>query len=155
MGRSIEIVGRPSQVETVRYLYGWLAGEVSRLVDSHGRGLGVVWRREFCEGAAQELGERLKEQRRATVAAYRAEATPQPGALVLVERAIAKIDAEAGSVAAWAKAKHRLVTNSGGGYRQHNGTARQAGRDAARGVSLGGARGGIGSGARRQIGGGS
>ncbi len=62
------IVGRPSDVATVRYLYAWLTAEVSRLSEVHGRGRGRSWRNSFCLGAVTAIRDAMKA---ATVEAHR------------------------------------------------------------------------------------
>jgi hypothetical protein len=135
LSRTIEIVGRPSAVETVRYLYGWIARELVRLVEEHGRGAGRVWRREFLEGGAQEIGRRLREANQAAADSARAAASTST-ALVRVETAIIRVQSHALEAKAFAYRAHGLRSGRGGGYRQHNGSAREAGAAAARGISL-------------------
>lgn len=151
-GRTIEIVGRPSNVETVRYMYGWFVNEVNRLVDRDGRGLGAVWRREDREGAVQELGARLKAARQDAVAAAVSDAKSGT-ALVLVRAAVAQVERQTQDARELGYRLHGLVSRRGGsGNRQYNGSAREAGREAARSVNIGGSRNGVGAG-MRQIGG--
>ena len=149
-GATVEIVGAPGAVEHVRYTFAWLSRAVESLVNQHGRGLGPVWRREFCEGAALEIGVRLKAAR--TAAADHV-AADNPHALVRVQEAVARIEARAVAVKQFAYMHHRLRS---GGARQtyRNESARAAGQQAARGLNLGGARGTIG-GRQLRLGGGS
>lgn len=135
--KTIEIVGRPSAVETTRYLYAWLFREAQRIADEKGKGMGQLWRREFKEGFAQEVGSRLRVQRKATVDAARAE-TNSSSALVLVNKAIAKVESNVVEAKEYACTKFSLRSRSGwGGNRPTSESARSAGRAAGAAVSLG------------------
>jgi len=142
-GSSLEIVGPPAGVESVRYVYAWLVREVDRLTDQHGAGLGRVWRREFAEGAAHEIGRRLKEQRAETAREVRAEYVANPCALVRVDSALARIGQDAEASRMLATRVHNLRTRAGSSNRQHNGTAREAGRQAGARVNLKPSRGSL------------
>ena len=151
--RAIEIVGRPGAVQTVRYFYDWLARELQQLVDQHGRGMGQVWRREFIEGAANEIIERLQRQRAETVQTIRTEYANNPSALVKVDHALA-VMGDAKSAMKFGMAKHRLSHGSGNRKFVRSETAREAGATAARSIDLGRASKSIG-GRTKLIGGGS
>lgn len=138
LGASLEIVGKPSDVEQVRYLYGWLSRAIVGLVNDHGRGLGPVWRREFCEGAAGEIVARLNANREATIVRERQERGADAHALALVNRALVRTeDASASKLIAYRE--HHLRAG-GARYARQNGSARDAGRAAARSVNLSGGR---------------
>jgi len=132
VGRSIEIVCRPSQVELVRVMYDYLKVEIERLCNAHGRGMGAVWKREFREGAAREVGVILKELRKKTAVAVLEEFAGNSMALVRVNAALVKMDGGRASELV-ARGSVRLVS---GGTRsvQHNGSARAAGAAAARSI---------------------
>lgn len=142
-GTSLEIVGRPSEVEAVRYLFAWLAGEVEQLTARHGRGMGTVWRNNFARGAVDEIGRRLREQRDATAAEVRAEQASNPHALMIVARSLERITEHAVEAREVGYRVHKLRQTSSRGSR-FDGNAREAGRAAGRSVNLS---------ARRQIGG--
>jgi hypothetical protein len=151
-GCSLEIVGRPSNVEAVRYLFAWLARETQRLTDQYGRGLGATWRREFAEGCAREIGARMEAQHAATVRAVQHEA-PNPHALVCVNRAVARLEDDRQGARTLATAAYRLRSSSTG-QRTYNGSAREAGRRAAGSVNLSPARGSLAGAQGRLSGGG-
>lgn len=151
-GCSFEIVGRPSNVEAVRYLFAWLARETQRLTDQHGRGLGATWRREFAEGCAKEIGARMEAQHADTVRAVQQEA-PNPHALVCVNRAVARLEDDRTSARELATTAYRLRSSSTSSSRTYNGSAREAGRRAAGSVNLRPARGSL-SGAQGRLSGG-
>lgn len=139
---TIQIVGRPTMVETVRYLYGWLKGEIARLAREKGAGMGSGWRRSFRVGAAQEIGIVLKRQRGRTVAEVQAENAGNPHALMLVNRGLARLDP------AGAEAHARAVYEIGKGPkgRSTDPDAHEQGRQAARSLKINAARGALGGG---------
>lgn len=144
--KTLEIYGRASDVETVRYMYAWLRTEIQRLVDSHGRGMGVVWRRNFGLGAAETLNERLKEQREKTIQAMREEMPKDnPAALLVLNQAIVKVEERRHELRRFASETLRLVRIAGPQGRDDR-SARDAGRQAGHSINLGGR--------MRQIGGG-
>lgn len=149
-GATVEIVGAPSSVEHVRYAFAWLSHAVEALVAQYGRGMGPVWRREFCEGAALEIGVRLKAAR---VTAADHVAAENPHALVRVQAAVARLEQKAVAVKRFAYEHHRLRSGSAR-QTHHNASAREAGQQAARGINLSGARGSIG-GRQLRLGGGT
>lgn len=62
----VEIVGRPAQAETVRYLYGWLAREIVQLRERLAFGESPRWKRSFCMGAALEVALIMEQRRRSS-----------------------------------------------------------------------------------------
>jgi hypothetical protein len=135
-GRAFEVVGRPNQVETVRYMFSWLAIEVERLAKLHGCGLGVVWRREFSEGAANELNKRLRDQRDATVNSIKREYSTNPHALMLVSRSLARMEDIEGARSLVARKRNIRPGGGRNPYTQNNHTAKTAGAAAARSINL-------------------
>jgi uncharacterized protein DUF2786 len=97
----IAMIGRPSDLATVRYLYGYLALEIHRLTEDEWKGLlklyaageygsmspphAVRWKNSFRDGAVHAIREKLAEQRKAQEAKLTAE-TQKHGALVLVRK---------------------------------------------------------------------
>jgi hypothetical protein len=152
-GRSIEIVGRPSDAETVRYLYAWLSHETVRLSEDHGAGCGVTWKNNFRLGVVDTLGRKLRESRREFVQAQRDAVSVSTTALVRVNTALAKIEERGKSVKTWMDTNMKL----GGSWRTHNPKsdhgARSRGQEAGKSINLGGAKGAIGGGAKRLQGG--
>lgn len=147
-GSDIALVGRPSDAETVRYLYGYLSREVERLATENGRGMGRTWRNNFRLGVVDAISAKLYEQRRKFESETRAEARAESGtALMRIDRALAKIDKRGESVAAWIESNLKLYSRGGGGGNYNHG-ARQAGRKAGQSVSIGGARGSLTSAAK-------
>lgn len=143
--RTVEIVGRPSQVETVRYLYALLSRMIDQLATHHSRGMGLNWRSNFARGAAEGVCERMKEAREQEARAIQAEQAHNPLALVRVNSALLKLENERHEVRAYAYRACGLGRASlRGGPR--NESAREAGRREGRNLSIARARGAIGSG---------
>lgn len=49
--KRMRVVGRPSDVGSVRYLYAWLTSEITRLVERNGRGRGKAYAFSYRAGA--------------------------------------------------------------------------------------------------------
>jgi hypothetical protein len=158
---ALHVFGRPSDAAKVRYLFSYVCAEIERLCqrESSLRGSpGRTWANSFKLGAAAEIGRRLREADQAARGAMKREAdagdTMGTGsALVLVNTALAKIDAHRVSIAEYGRAKLKLgkgkKAKSNVDYR-----ARDAGRRAAADIDLSGAaQGSLGSGARKSLGG--
>jgi hypothetical protein len=149
----IALVGRPSDVETVRYFYEWLVKEVDRLTERDGRGNGRTWCNNFRLGVVDTIGRKVKEQRAKTEHDMRREAQESADgrfALVKVNNAIEKFEARAGEAQQWANDNLKLVSRGGGGAR-YDSEARAAGREAGESISFGGKP--LGAGARKMLGG--
>ena len=148
-GGDIALIGRPSDAETVRYLYGWLSRETERLTSELGQGMGRTWRNNFRLGVVDTIARKIHEQRaqfeRETRAAAKAENST---ALVRVNQALVKIEERRASVEAWTKANIKLYS-SGGSSATYNPSARQSGRDAGESIAVGGARKGLTSAAKK------
>ena len=54
------ILGRPDDVENVKYVFGWLSSVITQLVERHGKGRGISWRRSFCIGAVFGIREAME-----------------------------------------------------------------------------------------------
>ena len=137
-GPSIALVGRPSDAETVRYFYGYLANEVERLASTQ-VGMGRTWRNNFRLGVVDTIVKKLQAQHVKFVATVRLETGT---ALVRVDRALAKIEQRGETVEAWVKGNLKLRGGEKRGAAGHSG-ARAAGRQAGESISIG-ARQGLG-----------
>ena len=151
------VVGQPSKVDTIKYMYAYLVGEVERLA-------GLAYRQEYLEckdsnvdppssrswknafrlGASSMIARRLRAQRKETH--KEAEATGQGTALVVVKKAEEAVTAFVAQKFPKMKAAASASYSSGSGY--------GAGATAGKGVGLGGGGGSLGSGAK-QLGSGS
>lgn len=92
-GGAIKLAGRPSDVDAVRYLFTYCAKEVSRIAKQHGRGNGKTWNNNFKIGCVDAIALAIENEKHAERAEQRAAAARVAGALVLVNNAIAKVDA--------------------------------------------------------------
>lgn len=129
------VIGRPSDVATVRYIYSWLAREIDRLTQTHCAGNGRTYSNNFRIGAAETIAERIAEQRSQLHQTIRSEATNER-ALMVVEHSLATLEKRKEQVEAWQQAHFKLV-NSGsrrGGRLDSN--ARAEGRRAGNSISL-------------------
>lgn len=129
------LIGRPSDMQAVRYLYAWLVQEVQRLTDAHCVGCGRTYRNNFSIGCTETIGEKLREQRKQTVEAVKAEAFGNEKALVLVQNSLAKIAKQEQDVEQYARSvlKIRKGRTSRTTY-DHS--ARQAGREAGKSINI-------------------
>lgn len=134
-GSATHIIGRPSDAQTVRYLYGWLKAEVNRLAVVHGRGEGNVWKNNFRLGVVDTIARKLHEQQEATKRAVKAEAA-NPGAIVKVENAIAKLEARSQAVKVWAQQNMKFRPGRAVPGGQSDYGAREAGRKAGESINL-------------------
>jgi hypothetical protein len=150
-GGSIHLIGRPSDANTVRYLFGYIAEQVERLTKEHGAGCGRTWCNNFRLGCVDTIRLKLNAQREAfrrearTVQSFIEGGSTQ--ALVRVNQALALIDKRAERTADWVKANMKLRTVSSAGS-TYNPSAREAGRKAGRSIAINSARGSLVSGAK-------
>jgi hypothetical protein len=155
-GCQTQVVGQPSKIATVRYMYQYLTAEVDRLANSaYGAEheecarSGVpapsarAWKNAFRLGASQTIAGRLVDQRKKTHAA--AAAAGQSSALVVVKKAEEAVSIYIKKNVPGLRATARAQFSSRSGY--------GAGANAGRGVNLGG-NAALGAG-RRQLGNGS
>lgn len=147
----LQIAGRPSDVEAVRYLYAYLVSEINNLVKIHGKGMGMTWRNNYCLGAAAEVARRLREEHAKWKNEVRTQAT-NATALVRIDSALAKIEQKNAEAAAFGRNVLRLRAGSSSRI-NYDHMARELGRTHGASIRLGSA-GALGAG-RRQIGGGS
>lgn len=134
--RTIGIVGRPSDVATVRYLYAYLMSEIDRLCQASSRGKGRTWANSFRLGAVHEVRKRLSEAKAKARAEARAKLQGDTTALVRLDKALARIDERRNSVDAWMKQNMNLRSASRSSSRTDYG-AWNEGREAGRSINLG------------------
>jgi Protein of unknown function (DUF2786) len=149
----IEIVGRPSDVDTVRYLYAYLVREIDRLVARDGRGCGKTWANNYRIGVVETISLRLRTQRAETERAMHEKVAADARALVLVDKALEKMKAVAAEAEDVAR-RGRKLGSSAASFRG-DADARAQGREAGKSLRLSGtSKGALGSG-KRAIGSGS
>lgn len=135
--RFIQIVGRPSDVEKVRYLYQYLTGETDRLCDRDAKGRGRTWRNNYRLGVVDSIGIGLRAARAKVVEDMRA-AAAAPGALVRIDNALATLNGRALAVDEFMAANLKLRSSSSR-YRT-NADARALGQSAGKEIYLSKAR---------------
>lgn len=145
-GPQIQVVGRASDADTVRYLFAYLSREVDRLTDRDGKGCGQTWRNNFRLGVVDTIAEKLREAKRNVneQARIEARASANPHALVRVNTAIEKVEARSASVQKWMDTNMKLGKGRALGGARADGSARAAGQAAGREISMGGARASLG-----------
>jgi hypothetical protein len=103
------LVGRPSDVSTVRYLFEYLTSEVSRLCAKEGVGQGRTWANSFRMGAVHTIRRRLHEaNQQAREAAKLKLKGKGTTALVRLDQALAMVDQRSKQVDAWMKENMKL-----------------------------------------------
>jgi hypothetical protein len=144
------LIGRASDVQTVRYMFAWLVREIERLAARDCKGAGRTYWNNFRLGAVESVAKRLRESATETIAAVKSEAFQTGGqhALMIVEKSAALMVQRAAEVDEWTKKNMRL--RSGGSHRTtYNESARDAGRRAGASINLRGSSGRLGSGQGR------
>ncbi len=147
-GAVIKVVGRPSDVQTTRYLYALLRSEVLRLRDEACVGNGRTFKRQFALGVVDTIARKLNEQRSATEQAIRAENASNPLALVRVNKAIAKQSQRLMEVAKFVEESNPQLRSSSYARTQTitGASARQMGRKEGEKVRITKASGALGQG---------
>lgn len=129
------LIGRASDVQTVRYLYGWMTREIERLAARDCAGCGRTYWNNFRLGAVETVCAKLKAAAAATVATVTAEAqasdtiTGGGMALALVHKSLAVIAAQEKEVDDYGKKVLHLRSRCGS-RSAYNSSAREAGRRA-------------------------
>lgn len=138
---TLTLVGKPTEVAVVRYLFAYVCDEIDRLSKIEAKrlgGSGRTWHNNFKLGAVRTIGDRLKEERKMLAREAEMEAEMDGGtALMLVKSGLARIEAASKDAEAFAKSKRKLSSGSRSRSRL-NESAYEAGQRAGRNVSLGG-----------------
>ena len=135
-GDDLNIIGRPSDVGTVRYLYAWAMTEAIKLSIRKGAGCSVVWKRNYMVGFGEGLPAAFKKARESAEAEMRGEATNE-NALVLVNNAILVIKNKMSKTHEWQR-EHRPLYQGRGFSGRHEGAARAEGRRDGAAFNVGG-----------------
>lgn len=145
---TLEIIGRASDVDGVRYLFSYLQNEVDRLTRSHGKGCGRVWCNNFRLGIVEAISTKLKEQEQKTRESLRQEAQANSSmALVRIDNALTRMDKERNELNQFVNSNLRLRTTQATTIRSDP-SAREAGRQAGSKIVISGAKAGLGAGRR-------
>jgi ribosomal protein L29 len=103
----VKIIGRASDVQTVRYIFAWLEREVRRITKQECQGHTRKYQVDFRTGVVDTIIRKLKEQQATTFKAAQAETTNSM-ALMRVQKSIARIEAEGNEVELWMNTNHKL-----------------------------------------------
>jgi hypothetical protein len=147
-GGPIFMVGRPSDVQTVRYLFAYCANAIEALVTKQGKGHGRTWYNNYRLGCVDAIRESLKKERERLRGEMRREAQAAHvtgAALVRVNTALAKLDERVAETRGWVKANMKLRKSYSAGSR-HDPNARELGQRDGATINMG--RAAIGSGPR-------
>jgi len=149
----ISIVGRPSDVSTVRYIYSYLKGEVARLMNENCKGNSRSYKVNYCFGVVDAIDAKLHEQKNKTQSEVKAEHANNPLALVRVNNAIARMEKQDAEVAVWMKSNLHLRKSSGSGMPNSatRMTARAHGQRDGKNVRFTSAKAGLGRGVAGQL----
>jgi hypothetical protein len=142
---AVQIVGRPADVDTVRYLFGYLEHETERLAKRDGRGCGRTWLNNYRLGVVDTIADKFAESRRRFEHEQRAQARGEgTQALVRIDTALARVDKRRDDVKAWIKSNLRLIASSKSST-NYNREARDAGRKAGQSIAINRARRSLGA----------
>lgn len=89
-GKRLMVVGRPSDVQTVRYLYGFFKNETIRLCDANTKGNSGAYKNHYRIGVTDAIIANLYEQKETSQKEVRTENTGNATALMRVNNAVAK-----------------------------------------------------------------
>lgn len=143
-GGAINIIGQPSLVETVRYIYAMLVEEIDKLTDKNGKGCGRTWRNNYRYGAVAAIREKFEEANVKVAKEIRAENAGNPNALVRVENALTKIEDRKFAVADFVKKNYKLHSRSDSSRGDHG--AYNQGKKDGKSINVNSARGALGGG---------
>lgn len=140
----IQIIGRTSDVNAVRYLFGWMEREVRRLTKQECQGRSRKYQVDFRYGVVDTIERKLDEQKRETIHAVQTESANNPMALMKIKNSLVKREQHGLAVDSWMKsnmtglrtAKHR---------KQLDISARAHGIRAGEAIKLNSAKGALGS----------
>lgn len=133
-GNELFIVGRPSDADTVRYLFAYCEREIERLAQLHTPGEGRTYANNFRMGCVDAIYLAIRRERESERAAHRAAAGSNSNALIVVNNAIAKMEMKfIEAEIAMYKAVPNLRNSTGSSYRK-NASGRNAGLQAGKNI---------------------
>lgn len=145
------LIGRASDVQTVRYLYGWLVREIERLASENCAGCGRTYWNNFRLGAVETVSARLQASAKVTVETVKNEAASSAAggdngrALAIVEKSLATIERQRREVDDYGKTVLRLRSRRAS-RSTFDPSAREAGRQAGKTIRMTQAAGSLGAG---------
>lgn len=104
------LVGHPSDVATVRYLFAYLVSEIERLCKERNNGRGRTWANSFRIGAVHTVRKRLQEAKEQARLDARKKLKGNTKALARISKALERVDARAGAVDLWMKDNLEMTT---------------------------------------------
>jgi len=144
----IKIIGRPSDVQTVRYMYGFFKRQVEDLSAEACRGHSSAFRGQFCMGVLDTLYGKLNRDRQDMFAEKRKEHAANSMALIRVNTAIVKMEKRALAVEAFVKDSMKNLRNGRAYHAKTYTGGRTAGQKAGEKIRLTGAKAAVGSGVK-------
>jgi len=138
-GAGLTIIGRPDNVQVVRYVYAYAAREVSRLTISKAYGNGRIWVRSYRLGLIDAIRESIKAEHESArrEATEKARTSQNQNALVLVSQAIARTSPQTAYLDTKAFLRSQGFVYHSGRSERSDGTARDAGRRDGAGIYSG------------------
>lgn len=125
-GPHIWLVGTASNAEAARYMYGYCVKEIERLAKARGRGNGRIWMNNYRIGCVQGISHAINAEQERVYNDMRR--VPDSRALVVVNRAIAKVQNEAVQAESYCRSKVPGLRNLKGARYCFNYDARAAGQ---------------------------
>jgi hypothetical protein len=150
--RKVAIIGRPSDVSTVRYLHALLVGEVQRLQKENCAGFSQTYRYQYADGVVDTIRQRLAQQHEATIKTVQEEQAGNSMALVRVQQSLAKQQEREQQVAKWVEENMNLRKGRGTQGPKNWTGGREAGRRDGQQVRMGSAKASVGRGVSGHIG---
>lgn len=98
--KQIILIGRPSDVDKVRYIYSYLTAETDRLCKRDCEGTGRTWRNNFRHGVVDTLIEKFRESRDETIKELKI-ANVDSTALIKVENALQSMENKRNEAIEW------------------------------------------------------
>lgn len=146
--QSITVIGRATDVRTVRYLYQLVSREIDRIAKRECKGLGRTYANNFRIGCVERIKERLDEARAEVRSELYQEATAASDgglSLVRVDRSLAELDRRDAQTAAYIAANidTKQARRRSARYDEN---ARAHGREAADSINLNNTAGSLGAG---------
>jgi hypothetical protein len=141
-GGRLALIGRPSDVATVRYLYSWISAQIIEISGRATVGNGRTYANNFRIGMVETIARRMETAKREAEDKFRTDTATAAtgGAIVLASNAIALRAQHLSDAISYGRQKLHLRSSGGGGRFTHDGAAREQGRAAGNRVNLGGNR---------------
>jgi hypothetical protein len=104
----LKIVGRPSDVQKVQYMFSLLVAEVDRLTKRDCAGKGKTYSNNYRHGMVGAIAEKIHEAKQSARRAVYAEHAGDTLALVKIDRSLERLDRRDQDMAQWMKANLKL-----------------------------------------------